>query len=202
MCSASICLHRPRSDLVYTDVQDSNNCLESRVYGAPASKFSVHTVKCTSAADKIAELITYPGDSLQHTPLFTCMLTLSAVVHISAYLLAHDLNQRAAIRERLALSVGSLKSVKGTWILAGSVLQSIRGAAREAMAMGKLMERPSSGGAHDPFHTGSNGHDPWAVTVHDPLFVQVPELLPVDQMLPLGSIPESSGAIPTNPTFA
>ena len=157
-------------------------------------------MKCTSAADKIAELITYPGDSLQHTPLFTCMLTLSAVVHVSAYMLAHDVNQRAAIRERLALSVGSLKSIKGTWILAGSVLQSIRGAAREAMAIG--VERPPSGGIGDPYHSGSNGHDPWAVTMHDPLFTQVPELLPTDKALPLVSIPEANGGLPANTTFA
>lgn len=183
-------------------MQDSNNCLESRIYGTPASKFSVHTVKCTSAADKIAELITYPGDSLQHTPLFTCMLTLSAVVHLSAYLLAHDVNHRAAIRERLALSVGSLKSIKGTWALAGSVLQSIRGAAREVMAMGKMMERPPSAETNDLYHLENGGGDPWAVTINDPLFTQVPELLPSNLTLPMAVIPETSKALPTSASFA
>ena len=187
---------------MFTDVQDANNCVESRSYGVPATKFSVHTAKCTQAADKIAELITYPGDSLQHTPLFTCMLTLSAIVHLSAYILAHDTSQRIAIRERLALSVGSLKSIKGQWLLAGSVLQSIKGAAREVMAVGKMIERPQSGNSDRTYGTEGSSNDPWAVTLHDPLFSHVPELLPTDGMVLIGSMPEPGRMPPTSATFA
>ena len=152
----------------------------------------MHTVKCTTAADKIAELITYPGDSLQHTPLFTCMLTLSAVVHLSAYVLAHDMHARAGIRERLALSVGSLKVIKGQWVLAGSVLQQIKGAARQAMTMANGMgtERPTSESSNRTYSTDSNISDQWVVTNHDPLFVRIPELLPTSEIMPLSAMPD------------
>ena len=160
-------------------------------------------MKCTSAADKIAELITYPGDNLQHTPLFTCMLTLSSVVHLSAYVLAHDVAQRAAIRERLALSVGSLKSIKGTWFLASSVLQSIKGAAREVMAMNNRVEQSISSASSDSFPTehSTPTHDPWAVTLHDPLFTQIPDLLPSDKLINTAAFPDAGKTMVAGTAF-
>ena len=176
----SICLHRPRSDLVFTAVPDSTSCTPSRVYGVPASKFSVHTAKCIQAADRMADLITLPGNTLQHTPLFTCMLTLSSVVHLSAYVLSHSADQRAFIRERLALSVGSLKGIKSTWLLADGVLQNIKAAAKEVMVCGMRMEPPMIQAA-DPYGVGTGGNGRWVVTIQDPLFKEVPELMPTDQ---------------------
>lgn len=131
---------------------------------------------------------------MQHTPLFTCMLTLSAVVHLSAYVLARDMNARAGIRERLALSVGSLKVIKGQWTLAGSVLQQIKGAAREVMSMAlQDVERPYSGVSDRVYSADSTIGNPWAVTTHDPLFIQIPDLLPTTEgITPLSAMPDPS----------
>ena len=130
------------------------------------------------------------------------MLTLSAVVHLSAYILAHDMGHRAAIRERLALSVGSLKSIKGTWLLAGSVLQSIKGAAREVMAMGKSVNKPPSGDASEPFHANGNNDNPWAVTMNDPLFTQVPDLLPSHNPPSMAPTADPGRAMPVGASIA
>ena len=150
------------------------------MYGVPANKFSVHTAKCIQAADRMADLITLPGNTLQHTPLFSCMLTLSSVVHLSAYVLCHSTDQRAFIRERLALSVGSLKGIRSTWTLADGVLQNIKAAAKEVMECGMRMEPPAIQAA-DPYGIGGGVDNPWMVTMQDPLFKEVPELLPAAQ---------------------
>ena len=129
----------------------------------------------------MADLITLPGNVLQHTPLFTCMLTLSSVVHLSAYVLSHSTDQRAFIRERLALSVGSLKGIKSTWVLADGVLQNIKAAAKEVMECGMRMEAPMVQ-AGDLYGAGVGSDNPWVVTMQDPLFKEVPELMPIEQV--------------------
>lgn len=200
---ASICLHRPRSDLVFTDVQDTTTCTPGRSYGVPATKYSVHTAKCIQAADRIADLITMPGDTLQHTPLFTCMLTLSSVVHLSAYILSHNTEQRAQIRDRLGLSVGSLKSIKDTWAIAESVLGSVKGAAKEVMAIGAQINAPVIAPSEE-YSTRISGNEPWMITLEDPLFTEVPDLLPTDEqtMNVLASLPGSNPSIPVTVSYA
>ena len=128
-----------------------------------------------------------PGDAIRHTPLFTCMLTLSAVVHVSSYLLTTSTEQRAIIRERIALSIGALKAIKNTWALADGVLQNIKMATREVMAFTERVEVPLVQSTNDPYQLSLNAHGPWIMSPQDPLFAAVPELLPPG----VGSIPVS-----------
>ena len=177
-------------------VKDQTSCTPSRRYGVPLARFSVHTAKCIQAADRIADLVNLPSDSLQHTPLFTCMLTLSAVVHLSAYVISKNSERRSSIRERLALSVGALKGIKGTWEVAGSVLQTIKAAAREVMSGSVNLE-----GSHPAIDQacpyGPEGAYQWVMTAQDPLFTEVPELLPTDQPVLVTAAPSeiTSGAL-------
>jgi hypothetical protein len=91
----------------------------------------VHTAKACNAADRISSLITLPGSVVKHTPLFSCIITLGAVVHLSAFVTSQGTGQRAAIKDKLALSIGALKSVCETWAIADSVLKMIKAAAKE-----------------------------------------------------------------------
>ena len=139
----------------------------------PASRYAVHTAKAIEAADRIARMVTLPGQLLKHTPLFTCMVTLAAVVHLSAYVINRNADQRTIIKERLSLSIGALKSVRDIWPVADSVLQRVRGAAREILTL----RQPNA--AHllqqqvDPelYNTGSC--DVWLENVQDSIFSEI-----------------------------
>ncbi|MCJ1317182.1 hypothetical protein MMC15_002505 [Xylographa vitiligo] len=171
--AAIIFLHRPRSDLIFTSVKDTTSCTPARRIAVPASRYAVHTAKAIEAADRIARMVTLPGQLLKHTPLFTCMVTLAAVVHLSAYVINRNADQRSIIKERLLLSIGALKSVRDIWPVADSVLQRVRGAAREILTL----RQPNA--AHllqqqvDPelYNTGSC--DVWLENVQDSIFSEI-----------------------------
>ncbi|MCJ1376929.1 hypothetical protein MMC17_000019 [Xylographa soralifera] len=171
--AAMIFLHRPRSDLIFTSVKDTTSCTPARRIAVPASRYAVHTAKAIEAADRVARMVTLPGQLLKHTPLFTCMVTLAAVVHLSAYVINRNADQRSIIKERLSLSIGALKCVRDIWPVADSVLQRVRGAAREILTL----RQPNA--AHllqqqvDPelYNTGSC--DVWLENVQDSIFGEI-----------------------------
>ncbi|MCJ1311211.1 hypothetical protein MMC25_004882 [Agyrium rufum] len=133
--AASVFLHRPRSSLIFTSVNDTTRCTPARRLGAPTYSYGLHTAKAVAAADRIANLITLPGPILNHTPFATCMLTLGAVVHLSAYVLTPEgkPNEAQSLKELLGLEVGALKAIGATWNVAGAVMERIKGASREVL---------------------------------------------------------------------
>jgi hypothetical protein len=85
---------------------------------------------------------------VKHTPLFSCITALGAVVHLSAFVLSYDPAKRTSIRGKLALSTGALKQIGDTWRVAQSVLGTIQAAAREIiLSRGRLPTLDSSIGA-------------------------------------------------------
>ncbi|MCJ1281608.1 hypothetical protein MMC26_000928 [Xylographa opegraphella] len=171
--AAIIFLHRPRSDLIFTTVKDTTSCTPARRIAVPASRYAIHTAKAIEAADRIARMITLPGQLLKHTPLFTCMVTLAGVVHLSAYVINRNADQRSTIKERLSLSIGALKSVRDIWPVADSVLQRVRGAAREILTLRQPNAANLLQQQVDPelYNTGSC--DVWLENVQDSIFSEI-----------------------------
>lgn len=177
-CRALIFLHRPRSDLIFTSVKDTTSCTPARRIAVPASRYTVHTAKAIEAADRIANLVTLPGQVIKHTPMFTCMVTLAAVVHLSAYVITRNTELRIVIKERLTLSIGALKTVREIWQVADSVLQRVRMAAREIMTLKKPEAAQLVATTLDPDLYDLANSDLWNDGLQDPLFNEIASIDP------------------------
>lgn len=181
LARALVFLHRPRSDLIFTSVKDTTSCTPARRIAVPASRYAIHTAKAVEAADKITSLITLPGVLLKHTPLFTCMITLAAVVHLSAYVINRSADQRSLIKERLSLSIGALKGVREIWPVADSVLQRVRGAAREIMSLRQPNAATLLQAQVDPDLYSTGSCDVWLENVQDNVFNEIADIVPLSQ---------------------
>lgn len=65
------------------------------------------------------------------------------------------------------------------------------------------IERPSSGISNRTYSadSGISIADPWAVTTHDPLFIQIPDLLPaVEGITPLSAMPDPARMLQSIPS--
>lgn len=133
--AASIYLHRPKSHLATTDYADDTSCTPPEHWSASPRPQAMHTAKAITAANTIAKLITLPAPLIKHTPFFTCVITLAAIVHLSAcsWLLTGDEGYLA--KERIRLGVGALKTLGEIWGVADCVLMQVKGAARDVFAL-------------------------------------------------------------------
>jgi hypothetical protein len=133
--AATVYLHRPRSHLAMSAVPDDTSCTPARSYAFPVRALEFHTAKAIRAADTISKLLTLPTPLIRHTPFLTCVITMAAIVHLSAcsFILYGD--QGTLAKERIRLSIGALKTLDEVWPVAGQVLNQVKGVAREVFAL-------------------------------------------------------------------
>ena len=141
--SALICLHRPRSDLVFARILDATACTPPRRVAEPVTSQHMHSAKAIHAANALSNLITLPMTLSDHTPFFTCAITLGAIVQLSAYVTRHRESDFCAVTQRIRLAVAALKSSKESWAIAETLYQQVKDVARQAFAM-------TTQYAHDP----------------------------------------------------
>ncbi|KAK9237320.1 hypothetical protein V1525DRAFT_404438, partial [Lipomyces kononenkoae] len=105
--------------------------------GSPETNSSLwdHTLKCMSSADKLSRLICLsPGTVNRRSPFFTCSVTLSLVIHLTAcvwvFYSSSAEKQRAMVKERIKLGIGALQAMSETWSTAQHVLEKVQEAAR------------------------------------------------------------------------
>ncbi|KAK6340958.1 hypothetical protein TWF696_009271 [Orbilia brochopaga] len=133
--AASIYLHRPKSHLAISLVPDETSCTPPTQWTTTSKPVAFHTTKAIRAADAISKLVTLPTPLIKHTPFFTCIITLSAIVHLSAcsWLLYGEEGYMA--KERIRLSVGALKTLEDIWHIAQCVLMQVKVVSREVFAL-------------------------------------------------------------------
>lgn len=133
--ASTIYLHRPKSSLASSLVPDDTSCTPESKYSTATKPIALHTAKAIQAANTISKLITLPCPLIKHTPFFTCVITLAAIVHLSAcsWLLHGD--EGFLAKERIRLGVGALKTLEEVWNVAGCVLMQVKGVAREVFSL-------------------------------------------------------------------
>ncbi|RPA99568.1 hypothetical protein L873DRAFT_1789511 [Choiromyces venosus 120613-1] len=133
--ASTIYLHRPKSSLASSLVPDNTSCTPESKYSTATKPIALHTAKAIQAANTISKLITLPCPLIKHTPFFTCVITLAAIVHLSAcsWLLHGD--EGFLAKERIRLGVGALKTLEEVWNVAGCVLMQVKGVAREVFSL-------------------------------------------------------------------
>lgn len=133
--ASTIYLHRPKSSLASSIVSTDTSCTPESKYSTATKPIALHTAKALQAANTISKLITLPCPLIKHTPFFTCVVTLGAIVHLSAcsWLLHGD--EGFLAKERIRLGVGALKTLEEVWNVAGCVLLQVKGVAREVFSL-------------------------------------------------------------------
>ncbi|KAK9368918.1 hypothetical protein V1509DRAFT_621885 [Lipomyces kononenkoae] len=94
-----------------------------------------NTLKCMSSADTLSRLISVsPGTVNRRSPFFTCSITLSLLVHLTAcvwvFYSPSAEKERAMVKERIKLGIGALRAMSESWSTAQHVLEKVQQAAR------------------------------------------------------------------------
>lgn len=131
---SSIIIHRPRSS--YTLVQNHylTACTKFPTPAIAGYDIVSHTSKALQAANALSKLISIQSPLANHTPCFSCSIASSATVQMPAFMLEDDTGEAQALKERLRLSLGALKSISEVWPLAGLVNRQLAEFARSMFA--------------------------------------------------------------------
>lgn len=158
----SIYLHLPRSSLLVSPAANASiACAQRCSYLPPTSTPFVHATKSIQAANGIAALASLASSSIKkHTPFFICGLVLSAVVQLSACSVkaSKSLEPR---RDRVALIIGELKSLNGTWEISRRVMKHIKIVAREVLEIGVQPPNCTWNGDTGPDVTALVSNEAW-----------------------------------------
>jgi hypothetical protein len=136
---STIMLHRPRSNLGFGRVEGVNICVQPGQVLLPTQTREIHTAKCLTSAENISSLIRLPGQLLQHTPFFTCVVVMASVVHLSYWSFLVPDGQDDIIKQSIRLDVGTLQQYSNTWPIAHVVLGQVRGVAHTLFNSKKAM---------------------------------------------------------------
>ncbi|KAI1500432.1 N-terminal binuclear Zn cluster-containing/DNA binding domain-containing protein [Biscogniauxia marginata] len=103
--ACSIILHQPLSQLDSSPARDVTACAPHSAVQS-GDNFNIHTKHIITAACEISKMVTYNVPITSHTHFFTCVLTLSSIVHLSKWALyyVHDEDD---LRQQIRLNIGA-----------------------------------------------------------------------------------------------
>lgn len=140
--ATSILLHQPHSRLDAASTENINSCAPhpgagSRVFREQLNGHAKHTVTSASA---ISDMVTMRTPLTHHTHFFTCVITLSSIVHLSywAHYCGYD---NGALRQQIRLNVGALKQLSQIWPTAETAYEQVKSTARDIFRARQLPER-------------------------------------------------------------
>lgn len=127
--ACSIILHQPLSQLDSSPTRDVTACAPYQLVRSGES-FNNHTRHTITAAVEISKMVTYPASITCHTHFFTCVLTLSSIVHLSKWALWFVQNDDD-LRQQIRLNIGALNKLSQVWKAAANASGQVRGVAQE-----------------------------------------------------------------------
>ena len=130
--ATSIMLHQPYSQLDSSPASAVTSCAPHQAVLTTGQPFNAHTRHAISSATAISHLVTLPSAALSsHTHFFTCVLTLSSIVHLSKWALHFVQYDDDDLRQLLRLNVGALSELARIWPAAECAKTQVRGVASE-----------------------------------------------------------------------
>jgi hypothetical protein len=75
-------------------------------------------------------MVTMPVPVLSHTHFFTCVVTLSSIVHLSKWAL-YFINDEEDLRQQIRLNIGALTKISEVWKAANTACGQVKGVAQE-----------------------------------------------------------------------
>lgn len=122
-------LHQPLSQLDSSPARSVTSCAPHRQV-ASGQDFNTHTQFTITAAYEISKMITQPVPLLSHTHFFTCVVTLSSIVHLSKWAL-YFIQDEDDLRQQIRLNIGALGKLSNVWKAANTACVQVKGVAQE-----------------------------------------------------------------------
>lgn len=132
-------LHQPLSQLDSSPARDVTACAPHRDV-ASGDNFNLHTRHIITAACAISKMVTYNVPITSHTHFFTCVLTLSSIVHLSKWAAVYLLEDEEDLREQIRLNIGALNKLSSVWRAAAKAGSQVKGVAQEIYRSRKAQE--------------------------------------------------------------
>ncbi|KAF9875469.1 hypothetical protein CkaCkLH20_06850 [Colletotrichum karsti] len=126
----TIMLHQPWSQLDSSPTRSVTSCAPHRPVPS-GDLFNSHTNHTIIAAAEISKMITHRVPLLSHTHFFTCVVTLSSIVHLSKWALFFIPHDDDELRQQIRLNIGALNKLSSVWKAAGRASGQVKGVAQE-----------------------------------------------------------------------
>ncbi|KAF4828139.1 putative transcriptional regulatory protein STB4 [Colletotrichum tropicale] len=128
--ATSIMLHQPHSQLDSSPARSVTSCAPHRPVPS-GDLFNSHTNHTITSAGEISKMITHRAPLLSHTHFFTCVVTLSSIVHLSKWALFFIPHDDDELRQQIRLNIGALNKLSAVWKAAGNASGQVKGVAQE-----------------------------------------------------------------------
>lgn len=139
MHAYTIEMHRPLSTLAYSPIESVARCAplapSDRLRCPNRAESELHTAKCLSAITTLDQLLTLPTDLHTHSPFLICMIANATIAHLSACRYLHQGERLATSREKIRLTMGTLKRLGDYWPLGKRTYQELGIIAREILCL-------------------------------------------------------------------
>ncbi|WDK15553.1 hypothetical protein CGRA01v4_06834 [Colletotrichum graminicola] len=128
--ATSIMLHQPHSQLDSTPARSVTSCAPHRPVPS-GDLFNAHTNHTVTSAAEISKMITHRVPLTSHTHFFTCVVTLSSIVHLSKWALFFVPHDDDELRQQIRLNIGALNKLSTVWKAAGRASGQVRAVAQD-----------------------------------------------------------------------
>ncbi|ATY62437.1 C6 transcription factor [Cordyceps militaris] len=139
MHATSIMLHQPFSQLDTTLTQGITSGVPYQPV-ATREMFNTHTKHTVTSACAISEMITHRVPLLSHTQFFTCVVTLSSIVHLSKWAVFFVPHDDDDLRQQIRLNIGALNHLSTVWTAANRARNQVRAVARDIYQLKKQQQ--------------------------------------------------------------
>lgn len=136
--SCTINLHQPFSQLDTSPVQAVNSCAPHRPVPS-GDVFNAHTRHTITAACEISMMLTQAVPIINHTHFFTCVITMSSIVHLSKWAL-YLIDDEEDLRQQIRLNIGGLNKLSKVWKAADCAWGQVKGVAQEIYRQKKAQQ--------------------------------------------------------------
>ncbi|KAH6653866.1 N-terminal binuclear Zn cluster-containing/DNA binding domain-containing protein [Truncatella angustata] len=140
--NCSIMLHQPLSQLDSSPARDVTSCAPYQMVRS-GDGFNAHTRHIVTAASEISKMVTYSVPITCHTHFFTCVLTMSSIVHLSKWALWF-VNNDDDLRQLIRLNIGALNKLSTVWSAAARASGQVRGVAQEIYRSKKAAQQTNA----------------------------------------------------------
>ncbi|TPX09713.1 uncharacterized protein E0L32_009052 [Thyridium curvatum] len=132
----SILLHLPHSQITFTPAHSITSCAAQIEVHADGIH-NAHTQHALHSANEISTMVTYPVPLQTHSPLFSCIVTLSSIVHVGKILsgIPFDIDRT---RQQLGLNIGALTQMARIWKIAEDSVRQTRSVTGELQRGGMM----------------------------------------------------------------
>lgn len=130
--ATSILLHYPLSNLDPSNTTAIRSCAADQIVTSGGAS-NPHTRHAIASANEVSRMITHPVPLITHTPFFTCVVTLSSILHLNRWGICgvQDDSEEYLLRQRVRLGIGALGELSRVWQSAEAAKGQVRGVARE-----------------------------------------------------------------------